>query len=137
MLIQAVDVALMRLRRWPLIYYWLPLIAWMGIIFWFSSQPQPIDLPEPWLETLVGKIGHTIGYAGLALLWWRALTVYRVRSERRTVALAFLLTVLYAASDEYHQTVVLGRSGNLVDVLIDATGATLSLWLLHCWQKKK
>ncbi len=125
-----------QLRQQPLIYYWLPLLAWMGIIFWFSSQPQPFEMPESWQQELVGKAGHMIGYAGLSLLWWRALAAHRSTSERRVLALAFLLTVLYAVSDEYHQTFVPGRSGSLMDVLIDAAGAGIGLWLLHRWRKR-
>lgn len=126
-----------QFRRWPLLYYWLPLFVWMGLIFWFSSQPQPIDLPESWLETLVGKGGHVLGYAGLSLLWWRALAARWGRRDRRAVALAFLLTVLYAISDEYHQTFVPGRNGSPVDVLIDAAGAGLVLWPVHRWQGRQ
>lgn len=133
--IQVVDAALKQLRRRPLVYYWLPLTAWMGIIFWLSSRPRPIDLPEPWLQVLVGKAGHMIGYAGLGLLWQRALAAHRFTTPRRTLALAFLLTVLYAASDEYHQTFVPGRNGTPADVLIDAAGAWLGLWLLRRRQK--
>jgi VanZ family protein len=107
----------------------------MGIIFWLSSQPQPFDLPEPLLQTLVSKGGHMIGYAGLSVLWGRALAARRAWPERRTLALAFLLAVLYAISDEVHQTFVPGRNGSPVDVLIDATGAVLGLWLLRRWQK--
>jgi len=128
-----IEATLKKLRRWPLLYYWLPLIAWMGIIFWSSSQAQPIDLPESWLEELVGKAGHVIGYAGLGLLWRRALAAHRLTSEPQM--LAFVLTVLYAISDEYHQTFVPGRNGTPVDVLIDAAGAGLGLWLLHRWKK--
>lgn len=125
-----------QLRQQPLIYYWLPLLAWMGIIFWFSSQPQPFEMPESWQQELVGKAGHMIGYAGLSLLWWRALAAHRSISERRVLALAFLLPVLYAVSDEYHQTFVPGRSGSLMDVLIDAAGVGIGLWLLHRWRKR-
>ncbi len=133
---QAIDTTLKRLRRWPLVYHWLPLLAWMGIIFWLSSQPEPISLSESWLETLVGKIGHLIGYAGLGLLWWRALSARWLKSEQQKWAAAFVLSVLYAASDEYHQTFVPGRSGRLTDVLIDAAGTALALWLLCRWRKR-
>ena len=128
-----IEATLKQLRRWPLLYCWLPLIAWMGIIFWSSSQPQPIDLPESWQEVLLGKVGHVIGYAWLGLLWWRVLAAHRFTSEPRT--LAFILTVLYAISDEYHQTFVPGRNGTPVDVLLDAAGAGLGLWLLRRWQR--
>jgi len=134
-LFPTVEATLKRLRRWPMLYYWLPLIAWMGIIFWFSAQPEPFDLPESWQEDLVANAGHAIGYAGLGLLWWRALAARLTSSDRWTLALAFLLTLLYAISDEYHQTFVPGRSGNLGDVLIDAVGAGFGLWLGRRWQK--
>jgi VanZ family protein len=117
-----------QLRRCPLLYYWLPLIGWMGIIFWFSSQPEPFALPQSWQQELVGKAGHLIGYAGLGVLWWRALQAHRFTSQPQK--LAFVLTVLYAIFDEYHQTFVPGRNGSTTDVLIDATGAALGLWLL-------
>lgn len=134
MLIQAIDATLKRLRRRPLIYYWLPLIAWMGLIFWFSAQPHPIDLPESLLQKLVAKGGHMIGYAGLGLLWQRALAASRAAPGHRTLAPAFFLTVLYAISDEYHQTFVPTRNGTPIDVLIDAAGAALGLWL---WRRRQ
>lgn len=43
---------------------------------------------------------------------------------------AFVLTALFAASDEWHQTFVPGRDGNVRDVLIDCAGAlTMTFWL--------
>jgi hypothetical protein len=133
-LLLSIEATLKRFRRWPLLYYWLPLIVWMGIIFWFSAQPEPFAMSESWQQELVGNAGHAIGYAGLGLLWWRALAALPVCSRRWTLALAFLFTTLYAISDEYHQTFVPGRSGNLVDLLVDTAGAGLALWLLHRWQ---
>ena len=131
-----IEASLKRLCRWPLIYHWLPLIAWMGLIFWLSSQPQPFDLPESWQRSLVGIGGHVLGYVGLSLLWWRTLAARPLVTARWTLVLAFLLTMLYAVSDEYHQTFVPGRSGNLVDILTDAAGAALGLWLVYRRQKR-
>jgi VanZ family protein len=135
-LISPLDALSKQLRRWPLLYYWLPLIVWMGAIFWLSSQPHPFDVSESWLESLLGVSGHVVGYAGLALLWWRTLVARSLASTRWTLPLAFLLTLLYAASDEYHQTFVPGRDGTLADLLIDAVGAALGLWLAHGRQKR-
>ena len=51
-------------------------------------------------------------------------------SAPRCIATAFLLAVLFAASDEWHQTFVSDRDGNARDVLIDAAGAAFAaLWL--------
>jgi len=70
------------------------------------------------------------GYAVLFLLWWRALN--KPLRFLPSLALAWVLTVLYAMSDEFHQTFVPGRNGNALDVLIDASAAALAalaLWL--------
>jgi len=53
------------------------------------------------------------------------------------LAWAFFLTMIYAISDEYHQSFVPGRSGNLADLVIDATGAAAGLWLACLWQRLK
>jgi len=42
---------------------------------------------------------------------------------------AWLMAVLFALSDEYHQSFVSGRTSSLVDVMIDGGGAGLALLL--------
>jgi VanZ family protein len=44
--------------------------------------------------------------------------------------LALALTVLYAASDEWHQTFIPNRSGQLADVLVDTAGALTVLLVI-------
>ena len=40
-----------------------------------------------------------------------------------------IFSIFYAASDEFHQTFVPGRDGNIVDVLIDSSGALVGILL--------
>jgi hypothetical protein len=61
----------------------------------------------------------------LALLLWRALA--GTTAWRRPWAWAFALTLLYAASDEFHQGFVAGRHPSATDVAIDATGSLIAL----------
>lgn len=115
------------LRKQPLIYYWIPLIAWMGLIFYLSSKP---DFPRPeadWLEDLVGVGAHVFLFGGLAVLWARLLG-----RRRRPLILAFLFTLLYALSDEFHQSFVPGRHADPLDLLWDGVGAVLAL-LAWAW----
>jgi VanZ family protein len=107
---------------------WLPPLALMGLIFFFSAQP---DLRSNLgLVDLVGrKIIHAAEYALLCLLWWRALCT--VASPRATIFSALAVSVAYAATDELHQTLVPGRHGSPVDVGIDALGAAVAAWLLR------
>ena len=105
---------------------WLPALLMMLIIFLFSSQPSS-DLPDfNWADTIVKKGGHLVGYAILALSYWYA---FRMQQDKR--GLAWLLAMLYALTDEFHQAFVPGRHSTIWDVLIfDNFGAMLSLWIV-------
>jgi VanZ family protein len=119
------------LRRQALIYHWIPLIAWMGLIFYLSAQP---DLPRPeadWLGDFVGMGGHAFVFGVLAVLWARLLG-----TRRHRLLLAFLLTMLYAVSDEFHQSFVPGRHTDPLDVLWDGVGAILALVLWACLRRR-
>jgi VanZ family protein len=105
----------------------------MLIIFLASSQPSS-NLPNfAWADTLVKKGGHAIGYALLAISYWRGL---RFRRERWL--LAWLLAMLYAISDEFHQSFVPGRFASPVDVVIfDNFGALISLLLVGFYKRQR
>jgi VanZ family protein len=106
---------------------WLPPLALMGVIFALSAQPS-LDTGLGLIDTIGRKFVHLGQYALLAFLWWRAM---RTRLEGRQAAVAaFVITALYAGSDEYHQSFVEGRSGSPVDWAIDCAGAAIAcLWL--------
>ena len=114
---------------------WIPALVVMGVIFWFSAQSGE-ELPVfSWADKIVKKSGHMIGYALLAFWYWYALGL---QSNRRW--LAWLLAILYAATDEYHQSFVPYRGPSIWDVLIfDNLGALLSLWLtnIHINKQKR
>ena len=113
------------------IVFWLPVIIWAGIIFWLSSIP---DL-ESGLEQdfLLRKIAHILEYAILTFLLIRALTKERL-SIIKVVIYSLVFSFFYALTDEYHQTFILGREGNLKDVEIDGIGILLATLL---WYYKK
>jgi VanZ family protein len=99
-------------------YLWLPPLIYMAAIFHFSSESQP--LPE--LTALVwDKILHTIEYAGLGFLVFRALNGEGT-GWRRAAALTLVIVSLYGASDEWHQSFVPMRSSNVSDWLVDMLG---------------
>lgn len=106
---------------------WLPLLAWMAVIFYFSHQPK-VSLPSygVW-DLLVKKGAHMAAYALLALL---------ARRAGLGLGPAAILAALYAASDEFHQTFIPGRNGTVADVLIDLVGVALGL-LLHPWLERR
>ena len=96
---------------------WLPVLLWAGVIFALSSIPSLGTGLGVW-DPILRKGAHVTEYAILAVLLVRAL-------GRELPALA--LGVLYAASDELHQSFVRGRHASPIDVAIDVGGLALGL----------
>ncbi len=104
---------------------WLPVIAWAGLIFAFSAQPNLRFVPDAGLDFLVRKAGHMTVFGILALLVWYALAT--TTAWRRPWAWALAFAIVYAISDELHQGFVAGRHPSQVDVGIDGTGALIAV----------
>jgi VanZ family protein len=103
-----------------------PPLALMAVIFVLSAQPD-LNSGLGVIDTIGRKLVHMASYGLLWWLWQRAL---RTPSAMPAV----LITLAYAASDEYHQTFVQGRHGSPVDVLIDAAGIALAIALHARWR---
>lgn len=111
---------------------WLPALLMMLAIFLFSAG-SAMDAENALIERIVNKGGHTVGYGMLALSFWRGL---EFKDNRRW--LAWVLAVLYAVTDEYHQSFVPGRFPSLFDVLVyDNLGAFISMGLAGLFLKQR
>ncbi|MGA9532391.1 MAG: VanZ family protein [Anaerolineales bacterium] len=106
-------------------YRWLPALLMMAAIFTFSSMPASRLPFFGDLDFLFKKSGHAIGYAMLGLAYYYALPS-RLRSGYRW-AVALLMALLFALSDEFHQSFVKGRTSSLRDVGIDSVSAAVAL----------
>jgi VanZ family protein len=98
----------------------------MGLIFFLSAQPD-LSTGLGFWDLVLRKLAHVSAFGLLTLLWWRALAG---RRDRRLIAAAGI-ALLYAISDEYHQTFVEGRSGSPADVAIDTVGIALACVLVR------
>jgi VanZ family protein len=105
---------------------WLPALIIMLLIFAASATPSA-SIPEfGFWDTVVKKGGHMTGYGLLAAAYW-----YGLGFDLKKGWLAWLLAVLYAATDEFHQSFTPGRHPSPVDVfLFDGGGAALALTAL-------
>ncbi|MFH0829130.1 MAG: VanZ family protein [Candidatus Kerfeldbacteria bacterium] len=103
---------------------WIAVVLWMALIFWLSSIPDLRSGLQPMWDLVLRKIAHAGEYAILGWLAYRACAMNRV-SRNRALVFSVVLCVLYAASDEYHQTFVPGRDGNVLDTTLDSFGVTL------------
>lgn len=137
--------------------YWLPVLAWMGLIY-FASQDarslyhsarviQPLMQPNAQVTTFqrivifARKCAHSAEFAVLAILLWCALRAVSKQPRGwswRLAAYAMLGVIAYGIADEIHQMYVPSRQARFMDVVYDAIGGAaglLALWAFGRWRK--
>lgn len=120
----------MKQKRHPLfrtILLVLPAILWMTLIFYLSSRQRVAVSNTYIINFMFFKFLHVTEYSILYTLVYRALCIY---SEKRLplykkLLIALIITLLYAMTDEIHQTFVPTREGTVRDVLIDSIGIAI------------
>ena len=142
-------------------------VAWMGVIFCFSSMdsvqstevsmsvgecvaeafvPNYDDMEEEQQYQIASKIDHPIRktahateYAILGFLLTFAVSSYSDNGKMRLIA--FPAGVFYSVTDELHQKLVSGRSCQFTDVCIDSGGVLFGVIcacvILHIIDKNK
>ena len=131
----------------------LPLF-WMAVIFMLSHQPASVSsgqsgvfveqlrhiapsVDQQLLTFLVRKGAHIFAYFVLGILTFNAL--WRVDLSKLKfnypVGLSIIVCALYAASDEFHQLFIIGRSGELRDIMIDSCAATVGVFIISIFCK--
>lgn len=97
----------------------------------YEEKMELYDRDETWdLMVFLRKMAHFFEYFILMLL---VLNVFVVQlSWRRALLFSLGLAIGYAVLDEVHQLFIPGRSGNMVDVLIDALGAIFGVFVISC-----
>ncbi len=81
------------------------------------------------------KCMHASIYLILSLLLLNAFIKSNIKGIKLYL-LTLFLCFFYALTDEYHQTFVAGRTGQLLDVLIDTAGSSIGIFLF-CFFKKR
>lgn len=139
-------------------------VVWMTVIFCFSAQPadvstdtslrvgmtigkmsvpdfsklpkeEQMDYAEK-IEFPVRKMAHATEYAILGCL---LTNLCLSLSMKKAYMWSWLMGSAYAATDEFHQLFVPGRSGQMTDVMIDSVGCLtgcLLIYLILCIVKK-
>lgn len=83
------------------------------------------------LVVIIRKTAHFIEYAFLGFLTARGFNF-----SKKSPWLSVLACGFYAATDEFHQTFVPGRSGEINDVLLDTAGATFGAFIYFLLNRK-
>ena len=99
---------------------------------WLLPQMAQARVDE--IHYLFRKCGHLAEFAVLALLLWRAIRHANPDMARHwrwpQAGVALLAVFFYAATDEFHQTFIPGRTGQVSDVFIDLSGGAIGLVML-------
>jgi len=88
------------------------------------------------LQYPIRKCAHMSEYMLFTLSVVLALYVWNVRNKWLYIV-AFAVSVIFASTDEFHQLFVPGRSGRVVDVLIDSVGAAIGLFIVWSVRRNK
>ncbi len=86
---------------------------------------------EKW-DHPVRKAAHMTEYAILAMLLtgtFYGVKFTKLSENKRAFLAAWGLSTVYAMTDEFHQTFVAGRSGEVKDVCFDSAGALIGIFL--------
>lgn len=82
----------------------------------------------------IRKLAHISEYFILCMFAYNYLRF--VYNDFKKICLtSFLITFIYALSDEFHQLFIYGRSGSFIDVLIDVFGSFLFISLMFIIKK--
>jgi VanZ family protein len=139
-------------------YKYLLLLAWMLVIFSFSSEVRTVSharseaivsvvtqtlhvkASNDLVDFITRKSAHTFLYLILGILMFNVVKEYnktsdgeRTRDLRLAVLLSILLCMAYANSDEFHQTFAPGRGSLVSDVVIDTAASSIGIggyWLI-------
>ncbi|MEK3888137.1 VanZ family protein [Bacillus sp. FSL K6-3431] len=127
-------------------YLWLAVaIIWCVAIYLAASSPsatggntgiliqqlfQLTDSQAVFVNVVFRKFVHLSAYGLLAILFYNGF-------EQKKLWLAWLLTTIYAITDEIHQAFLPDRTGAIFDVGLDSIGALLALFGLIYIKKKQ
>ena len=138
---------------------WLWVALWMLVIFLFSTSafsgdntsriigpilkwisPEISNESIAFVQFFLRKIAHIIEYAFLAILLCNAIVrCLKEFSAKVLIVRSVFISLIYAASDEWHQSLSAGRIGSLMDISIDGVGALFGalsfLWIFKYKQK--
>lgn len=102
------------------IKYWLPVAIYATVIFCISSIPGK-DIPH--LFRYEDVVFHIVEYAVFGFLLNRAVKASYIKLTPQARAIVvFLICILYAAGDEFHQSFVPNRYASFSDLVSDGIG---------------
>lgn len=95
-------------------------------------EKQKIDI-EKHTEKFIRKIAHFSIYTVVGLLLMGLLFTYKIKNKNRII-ITTIIGIIYATSDEFHQSFSPGRTPLFTDVCIDTLGVLLGTFLINIFK---
>ena len=106
---------------------YLPPLLWATVIFIFSAQASLPGFEESAYDFFLKKSAHVFVYLVLYTLVFHAVqSTVREEYKKTILLLPIAICLLYAVSDELHQSLVPGRYATLRDIGYDMLGVMLA-----------
>lgn len=86
------------------------------------------------MERIIRKMAHFSIYTVVGLLLMSLISTYNIKEKNRLI-ITLTTGIIYASSDEIHQSFVPGRSPMITDVVIDTMGVILGILLIILGKK--
>ena len=115
--------------------WWLPVVAWLIVIFIGSSIGNVPRVGGKTTDGLVHRAAHIAEFAVLGVLLLRAVSHDRPVTKREII-ITLIVIALYGASDEFHQRFTPGRSSEGFSVLFDVAGGAVGAWVYRRWRQR-
>lgn len=123
---------IMQFLSLPTGYRWLITLLFVGIVVVLSVTPGRFQTGDSifvwWVANTpapLQKLMHVVVYAALAMLFMWSLE--SIGSQITRIVLTLVLSLSLGITLEWFQTMVPGRFGTLVDVLLNVTGTIVGL----------
>ena len=115
-------------------YLSLAIFSTLLIIFMSSIPDKTVWGSGSLSEQIISNLAHIPAYALLTFLWLKSFA----GTESKNNIIAFSLTlaglVLFAVSDEIHQSFVPGRTASFMDIGLDLIGIFFGLWAFKIFE---
>lgn len=76
------------------------------------------------IEDVIRKIAHFSIYALVGFLLMALFSTYNINEKNKIIS-TIIIGAIYAISDEFHQSFIPGRSGQVSDIFLDTLGVTV------------
>jgi len=105
------------------------------LLKWLFPNADPVTIDS--FHILVRKSIHFLEYALLAFLLFRAFRGKNKDWQMRWILYAGIITIGYSSLDEFFQTLIPSRTGELSDWIIDVAGAVFALLIVTAFASMK